>query len=103
MEVDDPDEVIVEPPANTLPRFRFSWRKLAKFMARWLMSPRLDPGNPESDLQQGAYTGYSLVWILWWATVMGPSCRRCRRGSASSPAATSRRRSTPSTRRGCGW
>ena len=73
VEVDDPDEVIVEPPANTLPRFRFSWRKLAKFMGPgWLMSlAYLDPGNLESDLQQGAYTGYSLVWILWWATVMG--------------------------------
>ncbi len=61
VEVDDPDEVIVEPPANTLPRFRFSWRKLAKFMGPgWLMSlAYLDPGNLESDLQQGAYTGYS--------------------------------------------
>uniref|UniRef100_A0A7S0JAL6 Natural resistance-associated macrophage protein n=1 Tax=Calcidiscus leptoporus TaxID=127549 RepID=A0A7S0JAL6_9EUKA len=31
----------------------------------------LDPGNLESDLQQGAYTGYTLVWVLFWATVMG--------------------------------
>ena len=31
----------------------------------------LDPGNLESDLQQGAYTGMQLVWVLWWATVMG--------------------------------
>jgi natural resistance-associated macrophage protein len=31
----------------------------------------LDPGNLESDLQQGAYTGYQLVWVLWWSTVMG--------------------------------
>ena len=31
----------------------------------------LDPGNLESDLQQGAYTNFQLVWVLWWATVMG--------------------------------
>jgi len=31
----------------------------------------LDPGNLESDLQQGAYTGFTLVWVLWWATCMG--------------------------------
>jgi hypothetical protein len=38
----------------------------------WLMSlAYLDPGNLESDLQEGAYTGYRIVWVLWWATVMG--------------------------------
>lgn len=31
----------------------------------------LDPGNLESDLQQGAYTNLRLVWVLWWATVIG--------------------------------
>jgi len=25
----------------------------------------------ESDLQQGAYTGFQLTWVLFWATVMG--------------------------------
>eukprot|EP00746_Dinoflagellata_sp_MGD_P090941 gnl/MRDRNA2_/MRDRNA2_35962_c0_seq1.p1 gnl/MRDRNA2_/MRDRNA2_35962_c0~~gnl/MRDRNA2_/MRDRNA2_35962_c0_seq1.p1 ORF type:complete len:540 (+),score=52.27 gnl/MRDRNA2_/MRDRNA2_35962_c0_seq1:140-1759(+) len=54
-------------------RFRFTWRKLLKFMGPgWLMSlAYLDPGNLESDLQTGAYTGYELVWVLWWATFMG--------------------------------
>lgn len=54
-------------------RFKFSWRKLWKFMGPgWLMSlAYLDPGNLESDLQQGAYTGFTIVWVLWWATVMG--------------------------------
>jgi len=54
-------------------RFRFSWRKLWRFAGPgWLMSlAYLDPGNLESDLQQGAYTGLSQVWVLWWATVMG--------------------------------
>merc|ERR1719484_442272 len=38
----------------------------------WLMSlAYLDPGNLESDLQTGAYTGFHLVWVLWWATVAG--------------------------------
>merc|ERR1740130_779837 len=31
----------------------------------------LDPGNLESDLQAGAYGGYSLLWVLLWSTVMG--------------------------------
>ena len=31
----------------------------------------LDPGNLESDLQQGAYTGLTIVWVLWWSTVVG--------------------------------
>ena len=31
----------------------------------------LDPGNLEGDLQQGAYTGLKLVWVLFWATFMG--------------------------------
>ena len=54
-------------------RFRFSWRKLWRFTGpAWLMSlAYLDPGNLEGDLQQGAYTGLRLVWVLWWASVMG--------------------------------
>jgi Mn2+/Fe2+ NRAMP family transporter len=31
----------------------------------------LDPGNLESDLQNGAYTGYSLLWVLFWSTIVG--------------------------------
>jgi hypothetical protein len=38
----------------------------------WLMSiAYLDPGNLEADLQSGAYTGYQLLWMLFWATIMG--------------------------------
>ena len=53
--------------------FRFSWKKLWAFTGPgFLMSlAYLDPGNLEADLQQGAYTSYSLVWVLFWATVMG--------------------------------
>src|SRR3546814_14861313 len=31
----------------------------------------LDPGNLEADLQVGAYTGTSLIWVLFLATAMG--------------------------------
>ena len=29
-----------------------------------------DPGNLESDLQAGAQTGYTLLWVLMWSTAM---------------------------------
>eukprot|EP00041_Stephanoeca_diplocostata_P019743 m.429203 g.429203 ORF g.429203 m.429203 type:complete len:542 (-) comp21386_c0_seq2:400-2025(-) len=63
--VDDYDEED-EPPC-------FSWYKLWKFSGPgWLMSiAYLDPGNLESDLQAGAQTGYTLMWVLWWSTVIG--------------------------------
>jgi len=49
------------------------WRCLWAFTGPgWLMSMAyLDPGNLESDLQAGAYAGYHLLWVLFWATVMG--------------------------------
>ena len=31
----------------------------------------VDPGNFESDLQAGVLYGYSLLWVLLWATVAG--------------------------------
>jgi natural resistance-associated macrophage protein len=31
----------------------------------------LDPGNLESDLQTGAQSGYSLIWVLFSAHVIG--------------------------------
>ncbi|XP_068655720.1 metal transporter Nramp3.2-like [Aristolochia californica] len=51
----------------------FSWRKLWLFTGPgFLMSIAfLDPGNLEGDLQAGAVAGYSLLWLLLWATVMG--------------------------------
>ncbi|EGB07730.1 hypothetical protein AURANDRAFT_1822, partial [Aureococcus anophagefferens] len=51
----------------------WSWRKFAAFAGPgWLMSlAYLDPGNLESDLQLGAYTRYSLLWVLFWATAGG--------------------------------
>jgi natural resistance-associated macrophage protein len=72
VEVCDEDDGADESPDAQL-KFTFSWKKLWRFMGPgWLMSlAYLDPGNLESDLQQGAFTGYSLVWVLWWSTVIG--------------------------------
>eukprot|EP00696_Hemimastix_kukwesjijk_P018864 gnl/Hemi2/7923_TR2735_c0_g1_i1.p1 gnl/Hemi2/7923_TR2735_c0_g1~~gnl/Hemi2/7923_TR2735_c0_g1_i1.p1 ORF type:complete len:594 (+),score=103.91 gnl/Hemi2/7923_TR2735_c0_g1_i1:155-1936(+) len=52
---------------------KFSFRKLWAFTGPgFLMSiAYLDPGNLESDLQAGGVGGYSLIWVLFWATVMG--------------------------------
>eukprot|EP00301_Raphidiophrys_heterophryoidea_P015146 c23671_g1_i1.p1 GENE.c23671_g1_i1~~c23671_g1_i1.p1 ORF type:complete len:561 (+),score=152.19 c23671_g1_i1:85-1767(+) len=54
-------------------KFKFSWKRLWAFTGPgWLMSMAyLDPGNLESDLQAGAYTGYQLVWVLFLSTLMG--------------------------------
>ncbi|KAK9061888.1 hypothetical protein SSX86_019072 [Deinandra increscens subsp. villosa] len=51
----------------------FSWRKLWLFTGPgFLMSIAfLDPGNLEGDLQAGAIAGYSLLWLLLWATAIG--------------------------------
>ncbi|KAI4315024.1 hypothetical protein L6164_027874 [Bauhinia variegata] len=51
----------------------FSWRKLWLFTGPgFLMSIAfLDPGNLEGDLQSGAIAGYSLLWLLMWATAIG--------------------------------
>jgi len=66
------DDEAVEPDDGQL-KFKFSWRKLWAFTGPgWLMSlAYLDPGNLEADLQQGAYTRYSLLWVLLWATALG--------------------------------
>ena len=49
---------LVEPAEGEKIPFKFSWRKLWRFAGPgWLMSlAYLDPGNLESDLQQGAPT-----------------------------------------------
>ncbi|KAG8377509.1 hypothetical protein BUALT_Bualt08G0040300 [Buddleja alternifolia] len=51
----------------------FSFKKLWLFTGPgFLMSIGfLDPGNLEGDLQAGAIAGYSLLWLLMWATGMG--------------------------------
>ncbi|XP_077220710.1 metal transporter Nramp3.2-like [Tasmannia lanceolata] len=60
-----------EDSSSTVPPF--SWKKLWLFTGPgFLMSIAfLDPGNLEGDLQAGAIAGYSLLWLLMWATIMG--------------------------------
>ncbi|KAL3634152.1 hypothetical protein CASFOL_021206 [Castilleja foliolosa] len=63
-ELDFPDSTVTPP---------FSFKKLWLFTGPgFLMSIAfLDPGNLEGDLQAGAIAGYSLLWLLMWATAMG--------------------------------
>nr|AYW01694.1 NRAMP2 protein [Morus alba] len=67
VDLDSPESV----DAKAVPPF--SWKKLWLFTGPgFLMSIAfLDPGNLEGDLQAGAIAGYSLLWLLMWATVMG--------------------------------
>lgn len=62
-------DFVPKDPAGTF----FSCRTFLLYTGSgWLMSlAYLDPGNLESDLQSGAYTGYSLVWVLFWCTAAG--------------------------------
>lgn len=65
----------VEDPAwqgDELPKNWFSWKALWSFTGPgFLMSiAYIDPGNLESDLQAGAQTGYTILWVLLWSTVM---------------------------------
>ena len=64
------DDTDVDKWSQTPP---FSWKKLWLFTGPgFLMSIAfLDPGNLEGDLQAGAIAGYSLLWLLMWATAMG--------------------------------
>lgn len=56
-----------------MPKKWFSWKSLWGFTGPGaLMSiAYIDPGNLESDLQAGAQTGYTILWILLWSTIMG--------------------------------
>jgi natural resistance-associated macrophage protein len=60
-------------PSKGIMGVKFQWKKFWAFTGPgWLMSiAYLDPGNLESDLQAGATAGYSLIWILFWAHVIG--------------------------------
>ena len=50
-----------------------SFKRLLQFVGPgWLMSiAYIDSGNLESDIQAGALCGYSLLWILFWSTLIG--------------------------------
>ena len=51
----------------------FALGELWKFTGpAWMVSiAYLDPGNLETDLQAGAQFGYTLSWVLLWASVLG--------------------------------
>ncbi|XP_071686866.1 metal transporter Nramp3.2-like [Rutidosis leptorrhynchoides] len=71
---DDNIHHVMLPDDTTLPPLPpFSLKKLWKFTGPgFLMSVAfLDPGNLEGDLQAGAVSGYSLLWLLLWSTAMG--------------------------------
>eukprot|EP00746_Dinoflagellata_sp_MGD_P010456 gnl/MRDRNA2_/MRDRNA2_121591_c0_seq1.p1 gnl/MRDRNA2_/MRDRNA2_121591_c0~~gnl/MRDRNA2_/MRDRNA2_121591_c0_seq1.p1 ORF type:complete len:553 (+),score=66.42 gnl/MRDRNA2_/MRDRNA2_121591_c0_seq1:44-1702(+) len=67
-EEDDVELMPIDPPETT-----FSCKTFMAYAGPgWLMSlAYLDPGNLESDLQNGAYTGYSLIWVLFLCTIAG--------------------------------
>lgn len=69
--VDNDSDEINGGDCSTVPPFSF--KKLWLFTGPgFLMSIAfLDPGNLEGDLQAGAIAGYSLLWLLMWATGMG--------------------------------
>eukprot|EP01059_Diplonema_ambulator_P017117 TRINITY_DN29101_c0_g1_i1.p1 TRINITY_DN29101_c0_g1~~TRINITY_DN29101_c0_g1_i1.p1 ORF type:complete len:557 (+),score=189.59 TRINITY_DN29101_c0_g1_i1:53-1672(+) len=78
LEVDDRESVFTT--GSGLQKFidnggkmTFSMRKLWAFTGPgFLMSiAYLDPGNLEADLQAGASAQYELLWVLFWATIMG--------------------------------
>jgi natural resistance-associated macrophage protein 2 len=53
--------------------FRFNCRKFLSYVGPgFLMSiAYLDPGNIAGDLEAGVKGGYSLIWTLMWATILG--------------------------------
>eukprot|EP01084_Bolivina_argentea_P211446 359693_1 len=64
--------IYIEYEDSTQP-FKFSFTRLMQYCGPgWLMSiAYMDSGNLESMIQAGSTSGYSLIWILWWATVAG--------------------------------
>mmetsp|Transcript_33615 Transcript_33615/g.46551 ORF Transcript_33615/g.46551 Transcript_33615/m.46551 type:complete len:602 (-) Transcript_33615:2-1807(-) len=58
-----------------LPKHWFSLRKLWAFCGPGIIMSVafLDPGNLEGDLITGSSTGYQLLWVLAWATLLGLS------------------------------
>merc|ERR1719233_1489963 len=52
---------------------KFSFWKLWLYLGPGLLMSigYLDPGNLESDLQAGVNARYELIWVIWWATIVG--------------------------------
>ena len=64
---------VVVDDANEEGDTSFSCRKFWAFSGPGLLMSiaYLDPGNIEADLQSGAKGGYTLLWVLFWSTVLG--------------------------------
>jgi natural resistance-associated macrophage protein len=67
MENEEEQNLIEERP------FHFEFKKFKQFVGPgFLMSVAyLDPGNIAGDLEAGIKGGYSLIWTLLWATIIG--------------------------------
>ena len=67
-----PHEQIMVPVPQTND-YKFSFRKLWAFTGPGFLMciAYLDPGNIESDLQQGTVAKYNLLWVLLWSTFLG--------------------------------
>ena len=65
-------ERLVDDTGTCVP-LRFEWGVLWRYAGPGLLMciAFVDPGNFESDLQAGALYGYSLLWVLLWATAGG--------------------------------
>lgn len=59
-------------PKTTSPNV--TWQRL-KLLVYHAGIAYLDPGNLESQLQAGANSGYTLIWVLMWVIIM-VSCRQ---------------------------
>ncbi|KAG5543548.1 hypothetical protein RHGRI_016325 [Rhododendron griersonianum] len=66
-------QVDVEASTTAVAAEPFSWKKMWQFTGPGLLMSVgfLDPGNIEGDLQAGAIGGYSLLWLMMWATAVG--------------------------------
>mmetsp|Transcript_150161 Transcript_150161/g.280035 ORF Transcript_150161/g.280035 Transcript_150161/m.280035 type:complete len:536 (-) Transcript_150161:49-1656(-) len=62
----DDDSDVADPPW-------FEWHKFMKYCGPGFLMciAYLDPGNLEADLQQGAYAGFTLTWLLLLAHLSG--------------------------------
>lgn len=72
--IEGPTVDVPSTPRGAPPKwYHVSLKKLWAFTGPgFLMSiAYLDPGNLEGDLQAGAVGGYGLLWVLFWATMLG--------------------------------
>lgn len=72
--MDDVENVVIIPkPKNSQERKLFDWSVLRNYLGPGLLMSigYLDPGNLESDLQNGAYASYDLLWVVFGSTMIG--------------------------------